>query len=101
LELIKNNFGLGDELPATEVRSGGSLAESDAIEAQAFVRDGHRKLLLINMRNREVTVELPKGCAGAAMQSVGGASADMVKQNVDAGKVRLLPLSVSVIALKD
>jgi hypothetical protein len=101
LELIKNNFGPGDELPFTEVRSGGSLAESDAIEAQAFIRDGHRKLLLINLRNREVTVELPKECAGAAIQTIGGTSADRVKQDVDAGKVRLLPLSVSVIALKD
>jgi len=101
LELIKNNFGPGDELALTEVKSGASLAESDAIEAQAFTRDGHRKLLLINMRNREVTVELPKECAGAAIQAIGGASPDKVKQNVDEGRVRLLPFSVSVIALRD
>ena len=36
LELLKNNFGPGDELADTEVRSNGSLADSDAIEAQAF-----------------------------------------------------------------
>jgi hypothetical protein len=101
LELLKNNFGLGDELADTEVRSNGSLADSDAIEAQAFTRDGHRKLLLINQRNREVTVELPKECLGATIQTIGGTSPDTKMQNVADVKVRSLPFSVSVIALKD
>jgi hypothetical protein len=101
LELIKNNFGPGDDLPLTEVRSNGSLAESDAVEAQAFIRDGHRKLLLINQRNREVTVQLPKECLGAAIQTIGGVSPDTVKQDVGEGKVILRPLAVSVVALKD
>jgi hypothetical protein len=101
LELLKSNFGPGDELSDTEVHSNGSLAESDAIEAQAFTRDGRRKLLLINQRNREVTVELPKECLGAAMQTVGGASPDKTMQNLADVTVRLLPLSVSVIVLKD
>src|SRR5580700_11146888 len=91
LELLKNNFGPGDELSDTEVRSNGSLAESDAIEAQAFTNDGHRKLLLINQRNREVTVELPKECLGAAIQTVGGTSPDAMQQKIDQGKVRLMP----------
>ena len=101
LELLKNNFGPGDELSDTEVRSNGSLAESDAIEAQAFTRDGHRKLLLLNQRNREVTVELPKESLGATIQTIGGTSPDTMMQNVADVKVRLLPFSVSVIALKD
>jgi len=101
LELIKNNFGPGDDLPLTEVRSNGSLAESDAVEAQAFIRDGHRKLLLINQRNREVTVQLPKECLGAAIQTIGGGSPDTVKQDVGEGKVILPPFAVSVVALKD
>jgi len=101
LELIKNNFGPGDDLPFTDVRSNGSLAESDAIKAQAFVRDGHRKLLLVNQRNREVTVELPKECLGATIQTVGGTSPDTVKQNANESKVRLLPFAVSVVGLKD
>jgi hypothetical protein len=101
LELLKNNFGPGDDLSDTEVKSNGLLAESDAIEAQAFTRDGHRKLLVINQRNREVTVELPKECLGATIQTIGGASPDTVKLNVGDVKVRLLPFSVSVVALKD
>ena len=103
LELIKNNFGPGDELPLTEVRSNGSLAEADAVEAQAFVTDGHRKLLLINQRNREVTVELPKDCSADTIQTIGGVSPDTVKQNVNAAdrKITLAPFAVSVVLLKD
>jgi hypothetical protein len=101
LELIRNSFGPGDDLSYTEVKSGGSLAESDAIAAQAFSRGGHRKLLLINQRNREVAVELPKECVGATMQTIGGAAADVVQQSVGDGKVRLAPFAVSVVALKD
>jgi hypothetical protein len=101
LQLIKNNFGPGDDLPLTDVRSGASLAESDAIAAQAFVRDGHRKLLLINQRNRAVTVELPKECVGATVQTIGGTSSELVKQSVEDGKIPLLPFAVSVVTLKD
>jgi len=101
LELIKNNFGPGDDLPVTQVKSNGSLAESDAIEAQAFTREGHRKLLLVNQRNREVAVELPKECLGATIQTIGGVSPNTVTQNVGDAKVRLMPFSVSVVLLKD
>ncbi len=101
LELLKNNFGPGDDLSDTEVQNNGLRAEADALEAQAFTRSGQRKLLLINQRNREVTVELPKECFGATIQTIGGTSPDTVKQNVGDAKVRLLPFSVSVIVLKD
>jgi hypothetical protein len=46
-------------------------------------------------------VELSQECLGAAIQTIGGASPDTVMQNVANVKVRLLPFSVSVIALKD
>jgi len=83
------------------VRSGASLAESDAIAAQAFVRDGHRKLLLINQRNRAVTVELPNECLGATVQTIGGTSSEVVKQLVEEVKISLQPFAVSVVTLKD
>jgi len=101
LELIKNNFGPGDELPATYVQSNGSFAESDAIEAQAFIRDGHRKLMLINERNREVAVKLPKEGLGATIQAIGGVSPETVTQKVGDAIVHLIPFSVSIIALRD
>jgi hypothetical protein len=57
--------------------------------------------VLINQRNREIAVELPKECAGATLQTIGGESPDLVRHDVGEGKVRLLPFSVSVVTLKD
>ena len=100
LELLKNNLGPGDDFSDTEIRSG-VPADADAIEAQAFTRGPQRKLLLINERNREIEVELPKECVGASLQTIGGTSPDVVKQDLGDTKLRLLPFSVSVITLKD
>jgi hypothetical protein len=104
LKLLHDNMGPGDDFADTDMKNG-NPADMDAIDAQAYIRggqsSGNRKMLLINPRNREIAVELPKECAGANMQSVGGASADLVNQDVSDLKVRLLPYSVSVVTLKD
>ena len=101
LELLKNNFGPGDDLADTEMHNNGLPADTDAIAAQAFITGGQRKLVLINQRNREIVVELPKECAGATLQTIGGESPDPVKQDVGDVKVRLRPFSVSLVTLKD
>lgn len=101
LELIKNNFGPGDELPETEVKDHGIPADSDAIAAQVFTNGTRKRLLLVNQRNREVVVELPKEFAGAAVETVGGASAEVVKQNAEDLKLKLLPFAVSVVTAKE
>ena len=100
LELIKNNLGPGDDLAETEVRNNGIPADTDAIAAQAFTTASGRKLLLINQRNRDVEVEVPKECVGSTLQTIGGASPDLVKQEVGDTKLRLLPFSVSIVTLK-
>jgi hypothetical protein len=100
LELLKNNLGPGDDLADTEVKNG-PPADTEAIEAQAFIRGSQRKLLLINQRNREIGVELPKECVGATMETIGGASPDVVKQDLGDAKIRLMPFAVSVVTLKD
>ncbi len=101
LELLKNNVGPGDELPETEVHNNGIPGDTDAIRAQAFVAGDHRKLLLVNQRNREVAVELPKECAGAKVDSIAGTSPDPVHQDMGDTRLRLQPFSVSVVTLKD
>ena len=93
LELIKNNFGPGDDIPATEIEAMDRWPRATPSRRRPF-RDGHRKLLLINQRNREVPVQLPKECVGATIQTIGGASPEIVKQNLDEGKIRLLPFAV-------
>jgi hypothetical protein len=46
-------------------------------------------------------VELPKEFAGAAIETVGGASAEVVKQSAEDLKLKLLPFAVSVVTTKD
>jgi len=101
LELLKNNFGPGDDLPETEVMDHGINADTDAITAQAFITGNQRKLLLINQRNREIVVELPKEFAGAAVQTIGGTSPAVMSQDLGDSKLRLLPFAVSVVTMKD
>lgn len=101
LELLKSNLGPGDDLAETEMRNNGLPGDTDAIAAQAFVAGSQRKLVLINQRNREIVVDLPKECAGATMQTIGGTSSDPIGQNVGDVRVRLLPFSVSIVTLKD
>jgi len=50
LKLLKDNFGPGDKLAETKRQSG------SAIEVQAFSTSKGNKLLLINKRNKPVSV---------------------------------------------
>jgi hypothetical protein len=53
LKLLRDNFAAGDQLVKT------SLSSPD-VEAQAFlVRDGTRKLLIVNKRNRSFSLQIP------------------------------------------
>jgi hypothetical protein len=65
LKLLRDNFGPGDKLVETKVGL-------PAVYAQGFAtRDGKRKILLINKRNRPVIVSIP---------SAAGAQVDFVDQ---------------------
>ncbi|HUI40816.1 MAG TPA: glycosyl hydrolase family 39, partial [Terriglobia bacterium] len=53
LKLLHGNFGPGDQLVSTRVTT-------PNVFAQAFVtRDGQRKILLVNQRDRTVDISLP------------------------------------------
>jgi len=101
LELIKNNFGPGDDLPETEVRNNGIPADADGIAAQAFVTSSGRKLLLVNQRNREIVVDLPREWVGATVQVIAIGSIDPTKQNLADVRLPLPPFAVAVVTLKN
>jgi hypothetical protein len=46
-------------------------------------------------------VELPKEFVGASVQTIGGSSPDVIKQDAENSKLRLVPFAVSVLTLKD
>jgi len=55
LKLLKDNFAPGDRIAATEP------GRNTYVYAQGFVnRDGKRKMLLVNRRNRTIEVSLPE-----------------------------------------
>jgi len=55
LKLLKDNFAPGDKITATEP------GRNTYVYAQGFIaRDGKRKMLLVNRRNRTIEVSLPE-----------------------------------------
>lgn len=101
LELVKNNLGPGSEFADVDVKPNGKPADADAINVTAFLAGKQRKFILINPRNREISVELPQECAGASAQTIGGASPDVVKKQIPEAKFRMPPFSVTILTLKD
>lgn len=94
LKLLRDNFGPGDRLIETH-------GESSSVEVQALVtKDGKRKVLLINKRNRPADVTL-SGVAGAHEEYVNqetgfrGLGADTLVS----GHVALSALEVAVVTL--
>ena len=84
LELLKNNFGPGDKFVETS-------GAPRYVYAQAFLtRDGHRKLLLISMRDQEITVPLT---------NIAGATATIVDQSTQGGAARVESLSADSFRL--
>jgi len=101
LELLKNNFAPGDEFADTEVLPKGAPSDSDALNVQGVIAGGKRKLIMINPRNREISIDLPTECAGASAQMIGGASPKVLKQDVPQTRFRMPAFSVSILTLKD
>jgi hypothetical protein len=63
LKLLRESFGPGDRLVRT-------AQPGPIVYAQAFVtRDHHRRLLLVNRRNRAIDIEVPQA-SGATMRFV-------------------------------
>jgi hypothetical protein len=94
LELLKNNFGPGDKLVATQVGS-------PDVAAQAYRTRAGRKLLLINKENAAVSVKLPSEAAGGHMDVVDPTTGENPAQHsaVSGTQVTLAPFAVAVISM--
>lgn len=95
LKLLVDNFHPGDRLVETKA------AGADDIEAQAFATPSGRKLLVINRRNRAVTLALPSEFAHASLSTVDGATGEAPprESRLEANVFQLNPFAVSVLAL--
>jgi len=94
LKLVHDNFGPGDKV--VDTGSG-----SSAVYAQAFVgRDGQRKLLLVNRRDREFELSIPGGNGAEVVyvdQSTGFQPPATSHMNTD--QMTLRGLGVAVVSL--
>ena len=92
LMLLHQSFSLGDKLVDTKI-------SGNAVAAQAFLTPTEKKLLLVNKRNREVTVTLPAVFAGSQQTAVDvstGAGSPTTTL-ITGRKLSLKPFSVCVV----
>ena len=92
LKLLMNAFAPGDTLVRTSVDSG-------SVHARGFVTKSGRKLLLVNKRDRDVTVAVP-GLARATFSFVDGSTPDGIgTRETEGGVVELRPYAVAVLSV--
>ncbi len=95
LKLLIDNFGPGDKLVSTEVK------DADII-SQAFVTSKGKKILLINPRNKEITINLPAEAKDARVYFVDMSTGDnpIGQMQLNDSAVVLKPYAVAVVQLK-
>ena len=95
LKLLLDNFGPGDKL----VQTNGSTGQ---LTAQAFVTKRGKRILLINQRNRPITITLPAETAGSTYAVVDEKSGESSPANstIQANTLTLEPFAVAVISEK-
>ena len=95
LKLLKDNFGPGDKLVET------SSSSSD-LAVQAFDAKAGKKLLILNKRNREVTVTLPADVDGAPVALVAPSTADgpAATEKISGRTLKLQPFEVAVVTYR-
>lgn len=102
LKLLRDNFGPGDKLVESQVvmsYQSGPLSPS-FIYAQGFLtRDGKRKILLVNKRNRAFEVTLPAANSRAEVVDQTTAFNSPVSSAVADNKLTLNGFAVAVVTL--
>ncbi|MGD0841541.1 MAG: glycosyl hydrolase family 39 [Candidatus Acidiferrales bacterium] len=92
LQLIHDHFSAGDTLVSTR------FPGNTEIDAQAFTRDGIRKMLIVNKRDRSIQVDLPAELAGSEVISISASTGAATSTARLAGNgFSLGPLAVAVI----
>lgn len=95
LKLLKDNFGPGDKLVSTSFDDG-------AVATQAFLTKKGKKILLINKRNKEITLVLPAEAKGGVVYSVDVSSGENppAESSLSDNKISLKPFAVAVVEIK-
>ena len=96
LKLLKDNFGPGDYLVSTDFKT-------PEVGAQGFKTKDGRKILLINKRNEEISIQLPAEANDAQVSVVDIITRENPPSQVllTSEIIKLKPFSVAVIKLKN
>jgi hypothetical protein len=99
LKLLKDNFGPGDSLVATDSTSA-NVPDPD-LEVQGYQTSSGRKLLLINKRNSPQVVNVPKEAEAATLDEVDLSTGENPPQSttINGTAVTLAPFEVAVVHL--
>jgi hypothetical protein len=97
LKLIKDNISPGAILIKTNIEAN----KGEDLLAQAFIDHGVRKILLLNKRNKSISVKLPTGYKGGEINTLDSISGDneAVKSLIDNETIELKPFAVHLIVL--
>jgi hypothetical protein len=94
LELLKNNFGPGDKIVAVK-------NESPYVYALPYIsRDGARRVLLVNKRDREIEVKLPSRVKQSQFVNQESKGDPPRTRSVDSDRVLLQGLEVAILTLE-
>ncbi|HWB25448.1 MAG TPA: hypothetical protein VG738_08200 [Chitinophagaceae bacterium] len=93
LKLIHDNFAAGDALISTGFNS-------EDINAQGFKTKQGNKVLLVNKRNREITITLPGNMKGAKLSVVDSTTSEneAAQSTINGTEITLKPFAVAVLA---
>jgi hypothetical protein len=97
LKMIKDNISAGAALTGTGI-DGNS---GDDLLAQGFIDKGKRKILLLNKRNKNISLKIPAEFKGAKVSTVDQASGDNPAITSVAGvdAIEMKPFAVKLISL--
>ncbi|WP_214071730.1 glycosyl hydrolase family 39 [Mucilaginibacter sp. dw_454] len=98
LKLIKDNIKAGSKIIRTDIDGN----DGDNILAQSFEDKGVKNVLILNKRNKSITLKLPAEFKGAKVSTIDGDSGDnaAITSAVDGDNVGLKPFAVKLIELK-
>ncbi len=99
LKLIKDNIHAGDKLVETGIDKNGN----GDVHAQGFVSNaGSKKVLILNKRDKTITIKLPAGFSGAKVSTIDAASGDnaAIESTVKGSLIELKPFAVSLVVLE-
>ncbi len=97
LKMINDNIKAGDALVDTDIDAN----NGDDITAQAFTDGTVKKVLILNKRNKTISLKVPAEFNGAKMSTVDELSGDeaAIPSAINGGAIELIPFAVSLIVL--